>query len=252
MYIDSHCHIHLSEFDADRDQVFARAHQVGVETFMIVGDDHATNVTGFELLSDRPDCFFSLGIHPHNVHEWNSEVRVWLEEKMQHPKVKAVGETGLDYFKTTNSKELQEKVFRAQIDLALQYQKPIVLHIRDAFSDAYRILSDYPKLKFIVHCFTGTADDIKWIVKLGGYISLSGIVTFSNAKELQAAVPTIPADRLLWETDSPFLSPGPFRGKRCEPSFVVVTAQKVADLYQTPLTKLAPLVLQNTKTIFGF
>ncbi len=252
MYIDSHCHIHLPEFDADRDQVFERAHKAGVETFMVVGNDHATNLTGFDLLQARPDCFFALGIHPHHVQEWNSAVNLWLAEKMLHPKVKAVGEAGLDYFKTSNSTELQEIVFRAQIDLALKYQKPIVLHIRDAFADAYRILSDYPKLKFIVHCFTGTALDVEWIVRLGGYISLSGIVTFSNAKELQAAVPTIPMERLLWETDSPFLSPGQYRGKRCEPAYVVETAQKVADLYQTSLAKLAPLVLQNTKTIFGF
>ncbi len=242
----------MSEFDPDRDQVFARAHQAGVESFMIVGNDHTTNLTGFALLSGRPDCFFALGIHPHHVHEWNSEVSLWLDEKMQDPKVKAVGEAGLDYFRTTNSKELQEAVFRAQIELALKYQKPIVLHIRDAFTDAQRILNDYPTLRFVVHCFTGTAQDVAWIVRLGGYISLSGIVTFTNAKELQAAVPTIPLDHLLWETDSPFLSPGQHRGKRCEPAFVVETAQKVADLYQTSLGKLAPQVLQNTKTIFGF
>lgn len=252
MYIDSHCHIHLSEFDTDRDQVFARAHQAGVEYLMIVGNDHTTNITGFELLNQRNDCFFALGIHPHHVHEWNSEVSLWLDEKLRHPKVKAVGEAGLDFFNTTNSKELQENVFRFQIELALQHQKPIILHIRDAFSDAYRIISDYPELKFVVHCFTGTAQDVEWIVQLGGYISLSGIVTFSNAKNLQAVVPTIPLDHLLWETDSPFLSPGQYRGKRCEPAFVIETAQKVADLYQIQLAKLAPQVLQNTKTIFGF
>lgn len=252
MYIDSHCHIHLSEFDFDREAVFDRAHSVGVHYFMIVGNDHQSNQQGFDLLQNRSDCYFALGIHPHHVEEWTPEVQLWIENKLLHPKVKAVGEAGLDYCKNPYPKQQQEIVLRQQIDLALKYNKPIVLHIRDAFEDAYTILKDYPSLQFVMHCFTGTQKDIEWIVQMGGYISLSGIVTFANASSLKEIVPKIPRDRLLWETDSPFLAPGKYRGKRCEPAFITVTAQTIADLYQIPLSQLAEQVLMNTKTIFDF
>lgn len=252
MYIDSHCHIHLSEFDLDREAVFERAHAVGVHYFMVVGNDHQSNQQGFDLLQSRSDCYFALGIHPHHINEWTAEVKQWIDDKMTHPKVKAVGEAGLDYFKNPYSKEQQETVLRDQIDLALKYNKPIVLHIRDAFDDAYHILKDYPRLRFVMHCFTGSQKDIEWIVQMGGYISLSGIVTFANAKTLKDVVPSIPRDKLLWETDAPFLAPGKHRGKRCEPSFIIETAQTVADLYQTALPQLADQVLINTKTIFDF
>lgn len=252
MYIDSHCHIHLPEFAADRDAVFERAHAANVHYFMIVGNDHASNQQGFALLQNRPDCYFALGIHPHYAHEWTLEVKDWIEKQLTHPHVKAVGEAGLDYFKNPHPKDLQESVLRGQIELALKYHKPIVLHIRDAFDDAYTVLKDYPNLKFVMHCFTGTEKDIEWIVAMGGYISLSGIVTFANAHALKEIVPFIPQDKLLWETDSPFLSPGKHRGHRCEPAFIIETAQTIADLYQTSLSQLATRVLQNTKTIFGF
>lgn len=252
MYIDSHCHIHLSEFDADREAVFERAHAANVHYFMVVGNDHVSNQQGFSLLQNRPDCYFALGIHPHHVHEWSPGVKQWIETQLMHPRVKAIGEAGLDYYRNPYPKAQQESVLRAQIELALSYNKPIVLHIRDAFDDAYTILKDYPSLRFVMHCFTGSPKDVEWIVAMGGYISLSGIVTFANAYTLKEAATFIPQNRLLWETDSPFLAPGKYRGRRCEPAFIVETAQAIADLYQTPLPQLAQQVLLNTKTVFGF
>lgn len=252
MFIDSHCHIHLSEFDHDRDAVFERAHAAQVKYFMIVGNDHESNQQGFSLLHTRPDCFFALGIHPHHAQEWTAAVQAWLKDYLSYSQVKAVGEAGLDYFRNTNTPLIQETVLRGQIELALQYHKPIVLHIRDAFDDAQRILQDYPALRFVIHCFTGTQKDIEWIIRLGGYISLSGIVTFANAKNLREITPTIPLTRLLWETDSPFLAPGKYRGQRCEPAFLPETAQTIADLYQLPLGQVAKQVWENTKTIFDY
>lgn len=251
MFIDSHCHIHLPEFDQDRESVFEQAHAAAIEHFMIIGNDHESNKIGFDMLKDREDCSFALGIHPHHAMEWSLEIETWLKEHCQHPKVKAIGEAGLDYYRNQVSKVEQEKVLRSQIELALTHQIPIVLHIRDAFLDAYRILAEYPHLKFIVHCFTGTKNDVDWIIQLGGYISLSGIVTFTNAKSLQKLVPSIPNERLLWETDAPFLAPGQYRGKRCEPAFLVETAEMIATLRQTNFAVLAEQVLKNTKTIFG-
>ncbi len=251
-FIDSHCHIHLPEFAHDREQVIARAHAAGIETLIVVGNDHQSNLVLVPFVQNQVTCFMTLGIHPHYVSEWNEEVLAWMKDHMADKKLIAIGETGLDYFRNSHSPLLQEKVLRAQIELAIEYKKPVVLHIRDAFSDMKRILHDYPGLRFIVHCFTGTADDVAWIVESGGFISLSGIVTFSNALALQEAAKTIPDTHLLAETDAPFLAPHSQRGKRCEPSFVVETIQKIAELKSVPLDELAGKIYANTKRAFGF
>jgi len=250
--IDSHCHIHLSEFDADRDQVMSRAHDVGIETMIVVGNDHMSNQVLVSFVQDQETCFMTLGIHPHHVDEWDANVLSWMKDHMHDPKLIAIGETGLDYFRNEHTPLAQEKVLRAQIELAIECDKPVVLHCRNAFLDMQRILHDYPTSRFIMHCFTGDADDVAWIVEMGGFISLSGIVTFPNAKDLQETAKGIPDDRLLVETDAPFLAPHNQRGKRCEPSFVVETVQKIADLKALAMNEFAEKVYKNTKKAFGF
>lgn len=250
--IDSHCHVHMSEFDADREQVIKSAHDAGIEKMIVVGNDHETNLKLVDFIQNQDSCYITLGIHPHYVGEWNANVLSWLKEHMHDEKLIAVGEAGLDYFRNEHTPANQEKVLRAQIELAIEYKKPVVLHVRDAFSDMERILRDYPGLKFVMHCFTGTADDVAWIVEKGGYISLSGIVTFSNAKDLQETAKVIPENHLLVETDAPFLSPQANRGKRCEPSFMVETVQKIAELKNIPLEDLARNTYENTRKAFGF
>ncbi|MBP7057092.1 TatD family hydrolase [Candidatus Gracilibacteria bacterium] len=251
-FIDSHCHIQLNEFDDDREAVIARALERGVNKMIIVGNDHQSNVDRFELLLSHPHCYQVIGIHPYHANEWNEVVQQWLEERLVLPQVIAVGEAGLDYFRPPTDKQVQQATLHAQIQLALQYNKPIVLHIRDAFDDTKAILSQYPGIRFVVHCFTGTVTDVSWICELGGYISLSGIVTFANATTLREASMTIPTDRLIIETDAPFLAPTPHRGQRCEPAFVADTAQYLAQLRNQDLESFATQIYQNTKKAFGF
>ncbi|MBI4835998.1 MAG: TatD family hydrolase [Candidatus Abawacabacteria bacterium] len=250
--IDSHCHIHLAEFDGDRSAVIDRALAAGVEHIIVVGNDHATNQVLIKQVAQLNHCSITLGIHPHHVSEWNEIVAGWLETMLHEHSIVAIGETGLDYFRNPHSPELQEQVMRAQIELAMKYNLPVVFHVRDAFLAAQRIIAEYTGLRFIMHCFTGTERDIEWIIALGGFISLSGIVTFAKATELQIIAQKIPADALLIETDAPFLAPEPMRGKRCEPAFLPATLQKLAQLRNIEPELLAEQVYHNTKRAFGF
>lgn len=250
-FIDTHCHIHLSEFDQDRRAVFSRAREAGLQYMVIVGNDHETNQRLIQLLPELDSQPITLGIHPHHAHEWTPTIASWLRENITLAQVAAVGETGLDYFKNPNSPLLQEKVMRSQIELALEYHLPVVFHMRDAFVDAHRIICEYPQLKFVMHCFTGDISDVEWIVGLGGYISYSGIVTFANAHALQSTVAHVPSNRILVETDSPFLAPLPHRGKRCEPSFVLETVKKLAALRGEKIEDLAESIYLNATKVFG-
>lgn len=251
-FIDSHCHIHLPEFDDDRNDVISRAHEANVKNMIVVGNDHESNKALVSFVHGQEDCFMVLGIHPYHVDQWNNDVVAWMKDHMLDKKLLGVGETGLDYFRNTSSPLVQEKMLRAQIELAIAYRKPVVLHVRDAFPDIKRILCDYPGLHFVMHCFAGNGDDVAWIIERGGYISLSGIVTFPNAKELQETVKSIPIHRLLVETDAPFLAPRSHRGQRCEPSFVVEIVQKIAELQAIPMLELSEKIYENTKKAFDF
>lgn len=250
--VDSHCHIHLPEFNPDRRAVLDRAKATGVEKLVLVGNDHSSNQDLIRLLPEYSDQKITLGIHPHHIEEWTEETHTWIKDHLGLRQVAAIGETGLDYFRNQHSPIDQEKVMRAQIELALAHDLPVVFHIRDAFPNARRIISEYVQLRFVMHCFTGTKEDVEWISALGGYISLSGIVTFANAQELRQAAVIIPYDHLLLETDSPFLAPGKYRGQRAEPAFIVETYQIVAKLLNIPLDQLAARIEQNAKTVFGF
>lgn len=250
--VDTHNHIYAQEFDTDREAALERSRQAGVEHLVIVGNDHVSNQDMMRLLPLYADHKITLGVHPHHIQDWNSNTIAWIEDQVQLPQLVGIGETGLDYFRNPHEPLAQEKVMRAQIELALKYNLIVVFHIRDAFADAKRIISEYPSLRFVIHCFTGSSTDVEWITALGGYISLSGIITFPNAKDLQEATKSIPGDRLLLETDSPYLSPGRYRGQRCEPAFISVTYQKVAEIRSVPVEELANQILGNAKTIFGF
>ncbi len=251
-FVDTHCHLHLAEFDTDRELVLSRAKEAGVKHVVLVGNDHISNQRLIEQLPLFTDQKITLGIHPHHIEEWTPHTIAWIKEHLSLPQVAAIGETGLDYFKNSHSPLAQEKVMRAQIELALTYHLPVVFHIRDAFNDAERIIGDYPDLQFIMHCFTGSEHDVHWIAERKGFISLSGIVTFANANALQKAAALIPAQALLIETDSPFLAPGKHRGQRAEPAFIIETYKHIAALRNTSVEELAAQVYSNAKTVFGF
>jgi TatD DNase family protein len=202
----------------------------------------------------EPDVFASVGIHPHEADAHQDLGRTALLEATHHPKVIAIGETGLDYYYDKSDREAQKSLFRMHIDVARETQLPLIIHTREAEEDTNAILADemgkgaFPAL---IHCFTASADFAEKVLALGLTISLSGIVTFKNAKDLQEVAKIIPDDRLLVETDSPFLAPVPHRGRVCEPAYVAATAAFVADLRGTDVDQLTALTTANFFNLFS-
>ena len=257
MFIDSHAHIDGPEFDKDRDEIIQRAHDAGVETIIVIGSGDTIDVAhrALTLAKTQNNLFATVGIHPHDA---VSIKQPWWDEFEQlalDPKVVGIGETGLDYHYDHSPREIQQDVFRRFIDLSQRCNKPVICHVRDAHDDAIKILREcnVPAQKAVIHCFTGTPEQATAYVDMGYYISFSGIVTFQgkNANPIREAVSVTPHDRLLLETDCPYLSPHPQRGKRNEPAFMVHTAQVVAKHANISIQALAEITTANAKTFFS-
>lgn len=252
--VDSHCHLDFDDFGADFDAVLRRAKENGVERMLTI----CTRVTKFDQVlaiaaaHDNISC--TVGIHPHEAeHEPDVDVAK-LVELAKHPKVVGIGEAGLDYFYDKSPRERQQQVFATHIEAARVSGLPIVVHSRDADEDSVRLLQEGAKkggLTGVIHCFTSTQYLADAALEMGFYISLSGIVTFKNAFALRDVARTIPLDRLLVETDSPYLAPIPMRGKRNEPAFVKHTASYVADFLGLSLADLAAKTTANFDRLFA-
>jgi TatD DNase family protein len=233
MLVDSHCHLEYKGLVEDRAGVLRRARAAGVGAFLNISTRQSEWEQVIGTAAREPDVFASVGIHPHEADTHQDLGRAALLEATRHPKVIAIGETGLDYYYDKSDRNAQKSLFRMHIDVARETQLPLIIHTRDAEEDTYAILAEelekgaFPAL---IHCFTGSPEFAKKMLALGLMISLSGIVTFKNAKPLQEVAKSIPDERLLLETDSPFLAPVPHRGKVCEPAFVADTAAFVAAL----------------------
>lgn len=252
--VDSHCHLDFEDFGADFDAVLARAKENGVERMLTI----CTRVTKFDQVlaiaaaHDNISC--TVGIHPHEAeHEPDVDVAK-LVELAKHPKVAGIGEAGLDYFYDKSPRERQQQVFATHIEAARVSGLPIVVHSRDADEDTVRLLqagATKGGLTGVIHCFTSTQYLADAALEMGFYISLSGIVTFKNAAALRDVAKSIPHDRLLVETDSPYLAPIPMRGKRNEPAFVKHTASYVADFLGLSLADLAAKTTANFDRLFA-
>ena len=254
MLIDSHCHLEYKGLVEDRDGVLSRARAAGVGAFLNISTrqsewDHVVGTAERE-----PDVFASVGIHPHEADAHQDLGRAALLEATHHPKVIAIGETGLDYYYDKSDRGAQKSLFRMHIDVARETQLPIIIHTRDAEEDTHAILAEemgkgaFPAL---IHCFTASAEFAEKVLALGLTISLSGIVTFKNARDLQEVAKIIPEDRLLVETDSPFLAPVPHRGRVCEPAYVADTAAFVADLRNVDVDHLKKITTANFFNLFS-
>ncbi|MGY6551893.1 MAG: TatD family hydrolase [Erythrobacter sp.] len=254
MLIDSHCHLEYKGLVEDQAAVIARARAAGVGAFLNISTRQGEWAQVIGTAARETDIFASVGIHPHEADAHQDLGRTALLEATHHPKVIAIGETGLDYFYERSERLGQQKLFRMHIDVARETQLPLIIHTRDAEDDTHAILAEemakgaFPAL---IHCFTASRDFADKVLALGLTISLSGIVTFKNAKDLQAVAQTIPDDRLLVETDSPFLAPVPNRGKVCEPAFVADTARFVAELRGTTPEELARITTANFARLFS-
>lgn len=233
--IDSHCHLDSPEFDADRDAVIARALDVGVDHMMAIGTGSGPpDLEAAVLLADKyPSFYATVGIHPHDAAKAGDGDLRRLADLLQHPKVLAVGEIGLDYHYDFSPRDTQRAIFIEQMAIAVAAKKPIVIHTREAWQDTLALIEQHWKpseLPGIMHCFSGGPDEAQLAVALGFYLSFGGIVTFPKALGVQQAAKSAPPDRILVETDAPYLAPVPKRGKRNEPALIVHTAQKLAAL----------------------
>jgi len=255
--IDSHCHLDSSDFDADREEVIARAVEGGVDRMVAVGTGEGPPdlEAGIRLAERYPAFVATVGVHPHDAAKATDATLARVAELMGHPKVIAVGEIGLDYHYDFSPREAQKQVFLEQMRIAAEYGKPIVIHTREAWEDTFALIEEHwaPKrLPGIMHCFSGGRREALRALGLGFYLSFGGIVTFPKATELQAVAAEAPLDRMLVETDSPYLAPVPKRGKRNEPLFVGYTAQKLAALRKMTFEEIAAATSANFNRLFAF
>jgi TatD DNase family protein len=257
MYVDSHAHIEMADFDGDRDDVVRRALDAGVDIIVDVGNGdigHDSHSAAFRVAEQYPFIYTTVGVHPHEASLLDSSLYARLAEMSHHEKVIAVGEIGLDYYYDHSPREVQCLAFRQQVQLARARNLPIVIHTRDAEPDTLLILREEwvgSSRPGIIHCFTGTRAFAEDVIQLGFYISFSGVVTFKKAEDLRNTAKAVPVDRLLIETDSPFLTPEPYRGKRNEPAFVVQTAKRIASLRGIEPEELGRITSENFANAFG-
>src|SRR5712691_3554033 len=232
MLVDSHCHLDFPDFATERDAVIARARTAGIGTMLTIGTrlDQFAGVCAIAEAYD--DVWCSVGAHPHEAADHAAITAADLVALAAHPRVVGIGETGLDFYYDHSPRDLQERVFRTHIAASHMTGLPLIIHSRAADAETARILAEEGPPPGVMHCFSGTRALAEAALRLGFYISISGIVTFRNAEDLRAIVRDLPLDRLLVETDAPYLAPVPYRGKRNEPAFVATTAAAVAALKQ--------------------
>jgi TatD DNase family protein len=253
--IDTHAHLNDPKYDDDRQACLTRARENGVAQIVNIGSGYgfASNQRSLELAREHAGVFSTVGLHPHEADQWTQEIEDQLTGMAADRKVVAVGEIGLDYFYENSPVEVQHETFRKMIRLALRLNKPVVIHNRDAHADTERILREEGQgvLRGVIHSFTGDPPDAERFVKLGFYISIPGIVTFKKATNVQASARMIPPERLLVETDSPYLTPIPFRGRRNEPAYVRYTLEYIAQERGVDPAELAAITTQNARHLFS-
>ena len=252
--VDSHCHLNYEGLADRQEEVLAAARARGVQGFLNISTRQKEWGDVVGAAERHPDVWASIGVHPHEADAHPDLGAAALVEAAAHPRVIAIGECGLDYYYDKSDRAAQRERFGAHIEAARQTGLPLVVHTRDAEADTAEILTrEVGKggVGGVLHCFTGSAELARTALDLGFYISISGIVTFKNARDLQAVAKTIPHDRLLVETDSPFLAPVPHRGQTCEPAFVVDTAAFLSDLRDEPLDELAAATTANFFRLFN-
>ncbi|GAB7387230.1 TatD family hydrolase [Bacillaceae bacterium] len=254
MLIDTHAHLNDPRFDADREAVIARARENGVVRIVNIGYNRETIPTCLEL-AERYDFIYAVvGWHPHDAKDMTEEDLAWLEELSRHEKVVALGEMGLDYHWDHSPRDVQQEVFRRQIRLARKAGLPIVIHGREAHEDIVKILREEKaeEVGGVMHCFSGSWEMAQQCLQMNFYLSLGGPVTFKNAKRPQEIAAKVPLDRLLIETDCPYLAPEPYRGKRNEPGYVRYVAEKIAELRGITVEELGKVSSENACRLFRF
>ena len=255
MIIDTHCHLDDSRYETDLEEVLARAKEAGVVKSIIPGADPKTLQRAVAIAEQHPEVYFAVGVHPYDAKAYDHAL---LEAYIEHPKCVAVGECGLDYYRLPETpqeveaeKALQKEVFVDQIALAKAYGKPLIVHIREASADSLALIEQYAgKEGGVLHCYNADATLLS-LAKRNFYYGIGGVLTFKNAKKLLNVLPQIPQEKLLIETDAPYLTPHPFRGKRNEPSYCTYVAEKMAALLGLSTDEIANLTTANATRLFG-
>ncbi|HKS89514.1 MAG TPA: TatD family hydrolase [Stellaceae bacterium] len=251
MLVDSHCHLDFADFGAEREAVIARAHAAGVGTMLTIST-RLDQFAGVRAVAEQhDDIWCSVGAHPHEAAGHSETTAATLAALAAHPRVIGIGETGLDFHYDHSPRDVQERVFRAHIAAARESGLPLIIHAREADAEIARILTEEGAAAGVMHCFSSGRDLAEAALDLGFYISISGIVTFRNAEDLRAIVRDVPLERLLVETDAPYLAPVPYRGRRNEPAFVAQTAAAVAALKGVTPEELAAATTDNFFRLFA-
>jgi len=250
---DTHAHLHFPDLAPDLDAVMTRARTVGVRRMVTIGTDAETSRAALAIAERDPEVWASVGLHPHDATEGDDALFAELERLAVSPRCVALGEMGLDFFRNLSPRPVQEAALRRQLALARHLRKPALIHCRDAHEETLTILAEerVRDVGGIMHCFSGDVAIARRCLDLGLLISFAGPVTYPNARALPDVARFVPGDRLVVETDCPFLPPQPYRGKRNEPSYLVITASRVADLRKEPLDELGPRMAANANRLFG-
>ncbi|MDD2717451.1 MAG: TatD family hydrolase [Candidatus Wallbacteria bacterium] len=249
LLIDTHAHLNMSEFASDLTDVLKRATEAGVETVINVGFDRKSSQETIELADKNPNIFAVIGFHPHEAKGISEDDYSWLKSALSHPKVLALGEIGLDYHYDNSPRDLQRSVFVRQLEMARELGKKIVVHSREAALETREILFEHDG-PTLLHCFSGSAEMAEEYLKKGYYLALGGAVTFKNARKPLEVLQRIGAEHLLLETDSPYMTPVPFRGKRNEPALLTLILKRVAEILSMPADQLADKTTGNARHFF--
>jgi len=249
-YFDTHAHYHDERFNEDADEVLSSLPQKGIALCVGPGSDVGSSRTEISLAERYDFLYAAAGIHPHEASHANEQSFYEIEQLLRHEKVVAVGEIGLDYHYDFSPREVQKAVFRRQLELARKTGLPVIVHDREAHADCLEIVREFPDVMGVYHCYSGSWEHAKLILKQGWYISFTGSITFRNAWRVHETVARMPADRIMIETDAPYMTPVPFRGKRNDSSYVSLVCDKVAELRGISSEEAAEITLDNGRRFF--
>lgn len=248
MIIDTHLHLNTIDYEKDLDSVIKRAYDAGIKKLIVIGMDEATSLRAIKIAETYEHVYATVGLHPGYVDDHDTS---FIEPLLNHPKVVGIGETGLDLYWQKDNIEKQKACFIDQIKLSIKHKMPLVIHTRNSFNEAYELLLPYKNQAFgVFHCFSSHVDDARKAIDLGYYIGIDGPITFKNPKELLPIVKEIDLSYILLETDSPYLAPMPYRGKRNEPSYLIEVAKKIAEIKHISLEEVSQKTTHNAYQLF--
>ena len=251
MLFDTHAHYYAEQFDPDRDEALSALPAANVGLVLCPGCDLESSRQSIALAEQYPFLYAAAGVHPEDALGLPDDWLEQVEAMTHHPKVKAVGEIGLDYYWQEVPRDLQKEVFRAQLALAQRLDMPVIVHDREAHGDSLAIVKEFPGVRGVFHCYSGSVEDAKTLIKLGWHLSFTGTITFKNARKAPEVIAAVPLDRIMVETDAPYMAPTPYRGKRCDSRYVYRMAETIAQIKGLTTQEVEEATTENGKRLFG-